>query len=122
MGSTQGPDRSGATTPLGHCNPSRPPTPPSELKNKGYPDYVDVTIVGAGASGLAITVQLIELIRNKQGKEIRSIALIEKMEDSVATGLAYSEASESKQALLQIYLNLSTHSTNPKETGANIFD
>jgi hypothetical protein len=96
MGSTQGSDRSGAATPLGHCIPSRPPTPPSEPKEQYYPEYVGVIIVGGGASGLATAVRLFERIRNKQGKEIRSVALIEKKEDSIVIGLAYSESCEGK--------------------------
>ena len=49
---------------------------------------VDVVIVGRGASGLAVAIQLLERI--KQGKGIKSITMIEKRE-SVGPGLAYSE-------------------------------
>ena len=53
--------------------------------------YFDVLVVGGGASGTAVITQLIEKIQ--QGKQIRSIALVEKSE-AVGPGLAYSENCE----------------------------
>ena len=50
---------------------------------------VDIAIVGGGASGLAVAIQLLD--RVKQGKIINSITMIEKRA-SVGPGLAYSEA------------------------------
>ena len=49
----------------------------------------DVVIVGGGASGVAVTVQLIERI--KRGKQVKSITMIEKS-NVVGPGFAYSKA------------------------------
>ncbi|KAL9103648.1 MAG: hypothetical protein Q9187_008984, partial [Circinaria calcarea] len=49
----------------------------------------DVVIVGGGASGVAVTVQLIERI--KRGKKVKSITMIEKS-NLVGPGFAYSDA------------------------------
>jgi len=53
---------------------------------------VDVAIVGGGASGLAVAIQLIDRIK-KGYKEIKSIMIIEKRE-IVGPGLAYSDNSD----------------------------
>jgi len=80
-------DRSVTPISKGHCLPTESPTAsngPPNIKSS-----VDVVIIGGGASGLAVAIQLIE--RVKTGKTLSSITLIEKG-DSVGTGLAYSEA------------------------------
>ena len=49
-------------------------------------------VIGTGVRGVAVTIQIIE--KAKQGKQIRSITLIEKGK-SVGPGLAYSQACSS---------------------------
>jgi uncharacterized NAD(P)/FAD-binding protein YdhS len=72
----------------GHCLPSDYSVT-SSIHAKEELSPVDVVIIGGGASGLAVAIQLIE--RVKIGKSLNSITLIEKG-GSVGTGLAYSEA------------------------------
>jgi len=80
---------------LGHCERQQQDTTKldgltSQLaKMMLSKDMVDVVIVGGGACGLAVVIQLIERIKHKQGKKISSITLVEKKE-RVGPGLAYS--------------------------------
>jgi uncharacterized NAD(P)/FAD-binding protein YdhS/folate-dependent phosphoribosylglycinamide formyltransferase PurN len=60
-----------------------------ELSVPDLPALLDLVIVGGGACGVAVAIQIIA--RVKKGKPVRSISLVEKNK-SFGPGLAYSEA------------------------------
>lgn len=95
MSSTSGSSSSSGTSTLtttGHCIPTTPSTtcPSSPVLATSTP--VEVAIIGGGAAGLAVSVQLIQRIR--AGHTIKSITIIEKA-PTVGPGLAYSKACSS---------------------------
>ncbi|KAE9362956.1 hypothetical protein N431DRAFT_433200 [Stipitochalara longipes BDJ] len=80
-------------SPLGHCVPSQTSSASdsSGSFNINLPDLVDVGIVGGGASGLAVAIQLISRVKNGYSM-LKSIMIIEKR-DTFGPGLAYSDDS-----------------------------
>ncbi len=76
----------------GHCISTQASTSVSSLDQIiTVPKTTDIAIVGGGASGLAVAIQLVKQIKGGY-KQIVSITLIEKRE-KIGPGLAYSDAS-----------------------------